>query len=65
MISTGIRGLDDVLTGLRAGDNVVWQIDDIKDYEALVTPFVGRSLEEKKKVIYIRFASHRELIKPS
>lgn len=65
MISTGIKGLDQVITGLRAGDNVVWQIDDMKDYADLVKPFVREALKEDKKVIYMRFASHRELIKPS
>lgn len=64
MISTGIKGLDDILTGLRLGDNVVWQIDDINDYIDLVKPFVKQGLEEKKKVIYMRFASHRELLEP-
>jgi hypothetical protein len=65
MISTGLKGLDDVITGLRAGDNVVWQIDDIKDYIDLVKPFVQQALKEKKKVIYIRFAAHKELLKPA
>lgn len=65
MISTGIKGLDNVITGLRAGDNVVWQIDDIQDYIDLVEPFVQQSLKEHKKVIYIRFASHKEVLKPS
>jgi len=65
MISTGIKGLDSVITGLRAGDNVVWQIDDINDYIDLVKPFVQEALKEKKKVIYLRFARHKELLKPS
>jgi hypothetical protein len=65
MISTGIKGLDSVITGLRLGDNVVWQIDDIKDYVDLVEPFVKQALAEKKKVIYMRFASHKELLKPA
>ncbi|MDP2924341.1 MAG: PEP/pyruvate-binding domain-containing protein [Candidatus Omnitrophota bacterium] len=65
MISTGIKGLDSVITGLRAGDNVVWQIDDIEDYIDLVKPFVSQALLENKKVIYIRFASHKEVLKPS
>ncbi|MFH1791990.1 MAG: PEP/pyruvate-binding domain-containing protein, partial [Candidatus Omnitrophota bacterium] len=64
MISTGIKGLDDVITGLRAGDNVVWQIDDIKEYAELVRPFARQALKEKKKLIYMRFASHKELLKP-
>lgn len=65
MISTGIKGLDSVITGLRTGDNVVWQIDDIKDYAELVKPFVGQALKENKKIVYMRFASHKELLKPS
>jgi hypothetical protein len=62
MISTGISGLDNLITGLRAGDNVVWQIDDIKDYIDLVKPFVRNAIKEQKRVIYMRFASHKELI---
>jgi hypothetical protein len=65
MISTGIKGLDAVITGLRLGDNVVWQIDDIEDYIDLVKPFVKQALKDKKKVIYMRFAGHKELLKPS
>jgi len=49
MISTGIKGLDDVLTGLRAGDNVVWQIDDIKDYAELTGHFVSQALKDKRR----------------
>nr|MBU1327996.1 PEP/pyruvate-binding domain-containing protein [Candidatus Omnitrophota bacterium] len=65
MISTGIKGLDSVITGLRLGDNVVWQIDDIKDYSYLVKPFVRQALKDGKKVIYMRFAGHKELLNPS
>lgn len=65
MISTGIKGLDGVITGLRAGDNVVWQIDYIEDYIDLVKPFVKQALKDRKKVIYVRFAGHKELLKPS
>jgi hypothetical protein len=65
MISTGVEGLDSIITGLRLGDNVVWQIDDLEDYINLVKPFVHQALKDKKKVIYMRFASHKELLKPS
>lgn len=62
MISTGSKGLDKVLTGLHPGDNVVWQIDDISHYIYFVAPFVKRSLEDKKRLVYIRFANHTPLI---
>ena len=65
MISTGIKGLDNVITGLKAGDNVVWQIDDIKDYIDLVKPLVSQALKENRRVIYIRFASHKEVLERS
>ncbi|MFC1708771.1 PEP/pyruvate-binding domain-containing protein [Candidatus Omnitrophota bacterium] len=65
MISTGIKGLDSVITGLRLGDNVVWQIDDIAEYIDLTKYFVKQALKDKRNVIYIRFASHKEVLKPS
>ena len=32
MFSTGLAKLDEIIHGLRTGDNVVWQIEDIEDY---------------------------------
>ena len=32
LISTGMPGLDALLTGLRPGDNVVWEVEGIEDY---------------------------------
>jgi len=63
--STGIDGLDTILSGLRNGDNVVWQVDDIEDYAYFVHGFVRRAAREQKKIIYVRFAQHRELVKPA
>ncbi len=59
---TGLASLDDVLGGLRLGDNVVWQVDDMKDYEHYVTPFVRRAAAEGRKVVYMRFATHEPLL---
>jgi transcriptional regulator with XRE-family HTH domain len=39
--STGIDPLDDVLGGLRVGDNVVWQAPDPADIEPFVHAFLG------------------------
>ena len=65
MVSTGDKGLDKVITGLQLGDNVVWQLDSIDDYRGVVIPFVKKSCEERKRVVYIRFASHKPLLKKS
>lgn len=61
--STGSEGLDTVLDGLRMGDNVVWQVDDIKDYQHYVAPYVERTIREHKKIVYMRFAEHEPLVR--
>jgi pyruvate, water dikinase len=63
MVSTGLKGLDNVITGLRLGDNVVWQIDAIEDYIAFVEPFVKKAIEDKRRLVYIRFANHAPILK--
>ena len=61
-ISTGLKGLDSILDGLRIGDNVVWNIDSIGDYRFFVGPFVRKALQEGKKIIYMRFGQHPPLV---
>jgi hypothetical protein len=61
-ISTGFKGLDETVNHLRLGDNVVWQIDDIRDYKHFVTLLVQKALEDKRNIIYIRFADHEPLV---
>jgi hypothetical protein len=63
--STGLAGLDEVLNGLRLGDNVVWQVDEIEDYRHFVTPFAQNATAEGRKIVYMRFADHDPLLKPS
>ncbi len=63
MISTGVKGLDKVITGLQLGDNVVWQMDALEHYADFVNPFVQKALEEKRRLVYIRFAQHEPLLK--
>jgi hypothetical protein len=62
--STGLQGLDDVLTGLRKGDNVVWQVDRIEDFHNFVEPFIFKAREDGRKLVYMRFAQHRPLVEP-
>ncbi len=61
-VTTGLRGLDKLVTGLQLGDNVVWQIDTIEDYQHFVTPFVQQAVKDHKRVVYIRFAKHKPLL---
>ena len=61
-VSTGWDSLDQIIDQLRRGDNVVWQVDNIDDYQRLVTAFVNRALANSERVVYVRFARHLPLI---
>ena len=63
--STGYDGLDEILDGLRIGDNVVLKVDSIEDYRYFVGPFVDQALASGKKVVYMRFGDHQPLVEPS
>jgi len=60
--STGLKGLDAILNDLRKGDNVVWQVDSVRDYQQFVTPFVAQAVRDNRQVIYMRFAGHGPLV---
>lgn len=61
-ISTGLHGLDDVLGGLLAGDNVVWEVDNVEDYLHVVGPLCNEAGRLRRRTIYFRFARHPQLI---
>ncbi|RBW52163.1 PEP/pyruvate-binding domain-containing protein [Marinobacter sp. F3R11] len=60
--STGLPGLDDVLDGLRIGDNVVWRVTDLDDYRRFVTPFIESAASAGRRIIYLRFGQHPPLV---
>jgi hypothetical protein len=61
--STGLKGLDDIVDNLRIGDNVVWRVDDIEEYAFFVQSYVTRALKENRRIVYMRFANHKPLVK--
>lgn len=63
-VSTGIAGLDKVLDGLRWGDNVVWQVEKIEEYQAVVRAFVKEAKAKHFPIVYMRFGQHLPLLMP-
>ncbi|MEW5895372.1 MAG: PEP/pyruvate-binding domain-containing protein [Candidatus Omnitrophota bacterium] len=59
---TGIPGLDEILTGVRLGDNVVFQVGAIEDYLRFVRPFCFNAQKEGRPLIYFRFADHDPVV---
>lgn len=61
-VSTGWENLDTIINHLRRGDNVVWQVDAIDDYQRLVTLFANNALQSNERVVYFRFGRHVALL---
>ncbi|MCA1931969.1 MAG: PEP/pyruvate-binding domain-containing protein, partial [Calditerrivibrio sp.] len=61
-VPSGVFGLDRILDNIRLGDNVVWEITNIRDYKFFIKPFVESSIMGERKVVYVRFANHEPLI---
>ena len=60
--TTGLPGLDAVLSGIEPGDNVVWEVDAIDDYHELVGPYAAAALAARRRLVYFRFADHPPLL---
>ena len=61
-VSTGMLGLDNVIDGLRFGDNVVWKVESVADYRKMIEPFVRQARKDRRKLVYMRFGSHEPLL---
>jgi pyruvate, water dikinase len=63
-IASGIPALDDILQGLRLGDNVVWQVDGLKSYRKVALPFVRQALQDRRTVVYVSFVPRSRILAP-
>ncbi len=60
--TTGLPQLDAALTGILAGDNIVWNVDDIGQYRKLAAPYAEAAKRDGRKLVYFRFARHDRLV---
>jgi pyruvate,water dikinase len=63
-IRSGLTSLDELLQGLRLGDNVVWQVDRLEDYPRFAEAFTEQAIGDGFDCVYLRFAPHSEIIEP-
>ncbi|MFP3154805.1 PEP/pyruvate-binding domain-containing protein [Lachnospiraceae bacterium ZAX-1] len=61
-VSTGLSGFDQVIDMLWLGDNVVWQVQSMKDYVQVVEPFIRQAKSDQRRLVYFRFGSHPPLM---
>ena len=63
-IRSGLPPLDELLQGLRLGDNVVWQVDRLEDYPYLAKAFAEQAISDGFDCVYLSFASHTAILEP-
>lgn len=63
-VGSGLPQLDSLLQGLRLGDNVVWQLADLADYEYFAQALVDYAIGAGADCVYIRFAPQPPVLSP-
>ena len=61
-IKSGIPEMDTALDNIRLGDNVVWRVSDLNEFKLFMEPYVRQAIEDKRNIIYFRFAEHEPLL---
>ena len=61
-VKSGIPEMDTAFDNIRLGDNVVWRVSDLSEFKLFMEPYVKQAIEDKRNIIYFRFASHEPLI---
>ncbi len=61
-IKSGIPEMDTALDNIRLGDNVVWRVSDLSEFKLFMEPYIRQATEDKRNIIYFRFASHEPLL---
>lgn len=61
-IKSGIPEMDGALDNIRLGDNVVWRVSDLSQFKLFMDPYIKQAIEDKRNIIYFRFASHESLV---
>ncbi|MDO4617121.1 MAG: PEP/pyruvate-binding domain-containing protein [Lachnospiraceae bacterium] len=61
-ICSGIAEFDQAIDSIRLGDNVVFRVSDLSEFHLFLDPYLTRAVEDKRNIIYVRFASHPPLV---
>jgi len=64
VVPSGIGQLDSLVGGIRLGDNVVWQVDEVSQYMHFARAFAWRAVRDKRVCVYLRFAAHPPVLAP-
>lgn len=61
-INSGLPPLDDLIDHFRLGDNVVWQVESLVDYDRIARAFEAQAMADQRTLIYVRFGTHAPVL---
>jgi len=61
-VTSGMPELDSIVQALRLGDNVVFQVQRLSDYQFFAKPFAERAIRESRQCVYLRFAPQQPIL---
>ena len=61
-VKSGIPEMDEAIDNIRLGDNVVFRLSELSQFKMFVDPYVRQAIEDRRNLIYIRFATHEPLV---
>lgn len=61
-VSTGHAGINNLTDGLRLGDNVVWQVDELDSFRTMAELYVEQARRDKRHIVYMRYADHEPIL---
>ena len=61
-IESGIPSMDKALDSIRMGDNVVWRVSSLAEFQEFARPFAQQAIRDGRNLIYVRFAEHEPVL---
>jgi len=61
-LSTGLPGFDKIIKQVLPGDNIVWLVDSLDDFQPFVKTYCKNALGSGWKLVYFRFGKHAPFV---
>ncbi len=61
-VLSGIPEFDQAIDHIRLGDNVVFRVSDLQEFQLFLKPYLRQAIADHRNILYIRFASHAPLV---
>jgi hypothetical protein len=61
-LSTGLPGFDKIIKQVLPGDNIVWLVDSLDDFQPFVKTYCKNALGSGWKLVYFRFGKHEPFV---